>query len=461
MHPELNCTDTGRQGMTSCSWGQDERSCPWLVVARRSCCKELRNRKPLYSPENIMRTNRYNKLTVELCEYAVIEYFRHKWTRHDNLEFIEKVVGIPRQQMELAVTSDYRSDLVGEAIEGVGLFLYGIAFDLIYDGIEPEDFMEEVTVSRRKDGATGKERDIATLCIMHQLLEHLVKIMLEPLLDARITQVQHASIPGRGQTSMKGQIHHYLAAGSIDTEVAAKTDVVHAYENTMYSLCIQIVKMESPRAKEAIALLEYLAKLAPGGHLIIGGYLDAWLFNLVASYAIRFMQNQGRQRREKFTKDISKVSAYMDDFVILAKTKSGIERVVRKTRRFMNEHLGLDIVMKVEPVSTTRLVDAAGYQIGKNHCIIRRTNWKRIRKVLIRAAQQMKDIGTLRIEVARKVISYNGYFQQTNSYKLQEKYEVAKLMRMARRVVRFHGWLYRRRRKERNNALRIAVNAAA
>lgn len=409
-----------------------------------------------------MRTNRYRPLTLQLCEWAAIEYFQHKWTRFENLRFIEKVVGIPQNQLELAVTSDYRANLVGEAIEGVGLFLYGIAEDLIHYGIEPDDFMEEAKVERRRDGATGKERDIATLCITHQLLEHLCKLMIEPLLHARITQTQHASIPCRGQISMKNQIHRSIVSGKVDTEFFAKTDVVHAYQNTMYELCIRIVRTESPRARDAIILMEYLAKLAPGGHLIIGGYLDAWLFNLVASYAIRFMEEQGRTRRGKFLPDISGVKAYMDDFVITAKTKSGIERCVKKTKVFMREHLGLDIVMKVEPCRTEgKLIDAAGYQIGKDHCIIRKTTWKRIRRTLIDAAKQIRNIGTLRIRTARKIISYNGYFQQTNSYKLQEKYEVAKLMRMARRVVRFHGWLYRRRRKERNNALLIAVNAAA
>lgn len=405
-----------------------------------------------------MRTNRYRPLTLKLCEWAAIEYLQHKWSRHDTLDFIEKVVGIPRDEMELAVTSDCRTYLVGEAIEGIGLFLYEIATELIENGKEPDDFMEPVTVSKRKDGATGKERDIATLCITHQLLEHLCKVMLEPLFNARILQVQHASIPGRGQVQMKSQIHTYLASGKLDTDVQAKADTVHAYENTKYDLCLMLVKKEAPRAHDAIILLEYLGTLAPGGHLIIGGYLDAWLFNFVASYALRFMIRSGRTRRGKFISDITRVSAYMDDFVILAKTKSGIERCMRATQKYMRETLGLEIVLKVEPTSTQHLVDAAGYQIGKDVVIIRKTIWKRIRRVLLRAYEQLKRTGTLRIKVARKIISYNGYFHQTNSQKLQKEYHTAELMRMARRVVRFHAYLHRKRRKERNNALQNSVN---
>lgn len=395
---------------------------------------------------------------MEICEWAAIEYLQHKWKRRDTLEFIEKVVGIPRDEMELAVESDRRGYLVGEAIEGIGLFLYEIATELTEYGNEPDDFMEPVVVSKRKDGSTGKERDIATLCITHQLLEHLCKLMLEPLFKARIMQTQHASIPGRGQTSMKRQIHGYLRSGKIDTDWQAKADTVHAYQNTMYDLCIKLVTMESTRAHDAIVLLKYLGKLAPGGHLIIGGYLDAWLFNFVASYALRFMISSGRTRRGRFIHDITRVPAYMDDFVILAKTKSGIERCLRATQRYMRDVLGLEIILKVEPTSTEHLVDAAGFQIGKDVVIIRKMIWKNIRRVFLRAYEQLKSTGTLRIKVARKIISYNGYFRQTNSQKLQVKYHVAELMRMARRVVRFHAYLYRKRRKERNNALQISVN---
>lgn len=57
--------------------------------------------------------------------------------------------------------------------------------------------------------------------------------------------------------------------------------------------------MEIPKARYAIGLLKYLKSVAPGGHLIIGGYLDAWLFNFAMSYAIRYLYTLGSTRRGK------------------------------------------------------------------------------------------------------------------------------------------------------------------
>ena len=408
-----------------------------------------------------MRTNRFQAVDQDLCEYAVIKCFCHKWLRNDILRFIEKTAGIPKEQMILAVATDYRPYLVGEAIESVGTFLYQVVTEL-FDGNaeEIDDHMVPVRVDQRIDGITRKMRDVATLCIMHQLLEHLAKLMLEPLLKARIKQTQHASIQGRGQTSMKNQIARYLMADSIDSNEFAKTDVKGAYKHTKYSVVIRIIEGEIPRGRNVITLIKYLARWAPGGHLIIGGYLDAWLFNFVASYALRFLEASGRMRRGRFIKDVSKVSAYMDDFVVIAKTKSGLKRAIRETSEWMKREMELELVVKVPPTKTT-LIDAAGYQIGRDRTVIRKVIWKRVRRACLRAWTMFQKTGKLRVWMARKIIAYNGYFRQTNSRSAQKAYHVAELVRIAKRAVRFHAWLANQKRKEKYDALLSRVNGKA
>jgi hypothetical protein len=43
----------------------------------------------------------------------------------------------------------------------------------------------------------------------------------------------------------------------------------------MYADVIAVLKKEIPSARQLIAVMEYLGTIAPDGHLIIGGYLDA------------------------------------------------------------------------------------------------------------------------------------------------------------------------------------------
>lgn len=119
---------------------------------------------------------RYKKLSRQLCEQAVVECFKGKWRRNDVLTFIEKYAGIPRDDIKI-------DDLSGSwkykngAVEAIGLAMLGIVEDLVDHGIEPDD-MEPVTIRQRPDGMTGKIRGIALLCIMHQLIGHITKLMI-------------------------------------------------------------------------------------------------------------------------------------------------------------------------------------------------------------------------------------------------------------------------------------------
>ena len=143
-----------------------------------------RNRKPLHtsSKNKMAHKKRYTKLSRQLCEQAVVECFKGKWRRNDVLTFIEKYAGIPRDDIkidDLSGSWKYKN----EAVEAIGLAMLGIVEDLVDHGIEPDD-MEPVTIRQRPDGMTGKIRDIALLCIMHQLIGHITKLMIEPLIQA-------------------------------------------------------------------------------------------------------------------------------------------------------------------------------------------------------------------------------------------------------------------------------------
>lgn len=414
---------------------------------------------------------RYKKLSRQLCEQAVVECFKGKWRRNDVLTFIEKYAGIPRDDIKI-------DDLSGswkhknEAVEAIGLVMLGIVEDLVDHGIEPDD-MEPVTIRQRPDGMTGKIRDIALLCIMHQLIGHITKLMIEPLIQARLLPTQHASIPGHGQTMLKDQMLRYFLKESLGIEYVRKTDVVHAYASLQYDVCIDPVMMEIPKARYAIGLLKYLKSVAPGGHLIIGGYLDAWLFNFAMSYAIRYMYTLGSTRRGKKIPYVIRCGTFMDDFSIGSGSIKGEQRAVKALDKWMTKNQHLQIkettgIIKLLPIEEEKrrrnlprpgqrgvpMLDMAGYRISRTHITIRRRVFKRARRQLIRGYRELKRDGTLRRERAQKIISYNSYIEQSDSFHLQERYHTEELLQMAHRVNGFYGQLeYQKRMEELHDLL--------
>jgi hypothetical protein len=349
---------------------------------------------------------RYKKLSRQLCEQAVVECFKGKWRRNDVLTFIEKYAGIPRDDIkidDLSGSWKYKN----EAVEAIGLAMLGIVEDLVDHGIEPDD-MEPVTIRQRPDGMTGKIRDIALLCIMHQLIGHITKLM-----------------------------------------------------------------MEIPKARYAIGLLKYLKSVAPGGHLIIGGYLDAWLFNFAMSYAIRYLYTLGSTRRGKKIPYVIRCGTFMDDFSIGSGSIKGEQRAVKALDKWMTKNQHLQIkettgIIKLLPIEEEKrrrnlprpgqrgvpMLDMAGYRISRTHITIRRRVFKRARRQLIRGYRELKRDGTLRRERAQKIISYNSYIEQSDSFHLQERYHTEELLQVAHRVNGFYGQLeYQKRMEELHDLL--------
>lgn len=412
---------------------------------------------------------RFRRFDHQLYCEAVREAFKDgKWYRNDVLTFIEKYAGIPRAEIQLTyLTHDMGPRL--EAEESIALYLEEVV-DGILRGEDPED-MEAVKVRQRRDGMTGKMRDIALLCILHQLLGHVAKLGLDPLLHARITHTQHASIPGRGQTSLKKQVHKYLRKESLGIRYAVKTDVKHAYATTMYAALIEIIRKEIPKAKDLIKLLEYLGRIAPGGHLIIGGYLDAWLFNFAMSYAIRYIQTVGQKRRDKFNPFVIRCVAFMDDFLLLGRSAKGLKRAAKALDSWMSKNLHLSIristgIIRILPIRKEKrrrklkgarhgcpVADMAGFKICRTHVMIRRRVFIRARREFLRAMAELKAMGTLHRSRAFAVISYYSFIVQTDSAWMAEKYHAAELVRMAAKVVGFYTRLEDKKRKEKLYAL--------
>lgn len=418
-----------------------------------------------------MHSKRYKKLTLELCEQAVEDCFKGKWRRNDVLTFIEKYTGIPRVDIKIDDLSGSKK-FKNEAIEASGIALMQIIEDIVDNGEEPED-LSPVEIRQRPDGMTGKIRDIALLSIVHQLLGHATKLMIEPTIQARMLPTQHASIPNRGQTLLKDQVKRYLLKESLGIEYMKKTDVVHAYASLQYSVCIGLIKKEIPKAKYAIGLMEYLATVAPGGHLIIGGYLDAWLFNFAMSYAIRYLYTLGSVRRGKKIPYVIRCDTFMDDFALLYGSIKGEQRAVKALNKWFIKEQQVELkettgIMKLLPIEEEKrrrnlpkkaqrgvpMLDMAGYRISRTHVTIRRRVFKRTRRQLIRAYREWKRDGTLRRERAQKLISYNSYITQSDSYHLKELYHVDELMRVAHKVNSFYGWLEHQERMVELNALR-------
>lgn len=410
----------------------------------------------------------YNRYTHDLAWLAVDKCFQDKWRRNDVLSFIEEWAGVDRRRLW---KDELENSIVtrNEVRESLAYVLDDVVAD-IQRGRYPD--LDPVSIRPRPDGMTGKIRNIAYLCIMHQLLGHVAKLGLDPLLHARILPTQHASLPGHGQTGLVRQTQRYLRSSRLGIACYQKTDCTNAYGSLQYKRVIALIRREIPSAKWLLKLLDFLATMAPGGHLIIGGYLDAWLFNLAMSYAIRDTLSQGKTRRGKFLPYVERIESFMDDFALLGRTPTGLRRALQYLTRWMQERLSMAVrattgiirwlssvdehARRHAPRPAARGcpgLDMAGYRICRTHITMRRRVVKRVIRAFARARSAVQA-GHLPIQRAGSLIARNGPVHFIDSHCFDQKYDVARLVRAAKRL---RAWWQRRQGRKRKERLIHAV----
>ena len=393
---------------------------------------------------------RYNGINHSLCVHAVLDAYDKKWSRKAFLRDAGKYGGVSR--IELA--RDELEGSIGAKIavaEGVACEME-TRLDEVKSGFAADLDLEPVRLRTRKDGISGKVRTIASCSPMHQCFGHLLVLALMPTLHARILPCQHASIPGHGQTACKRQIERALRRKKLGIRHAQKTDVHHAYASTSAQVVMETVTGLIPSAKEILLLLRLLLEMNPDGGLLIGGYPDAWLFNLIYSFALREMQKMRKSRRGASKPLVTAVVDYMDDAALMGPRKADVRSAVRKSGRWVEGELGLRVKSGDEVTWMTADaekrrrhaatpggrgcpgLDMAGFVVHRTYTTIRPAIYRRARRQFLRAARNVETGGTMPVFRARKLIAYNGFFNQSDSRHARKVLDVDRLLAFAKAV---------------------------
>lgn len=413
----------------------------------------------------------FRSRTHELSYLAIQGCFKNKWRRNDVLTDIEEWTGYSRfeiWQTELE-NPEHMTGLKYEIMDE-----RAFALDDMMDAIEngEEIDLDAVTTRSKRDGTTGKIRDIAYLCIRHQLLDHIVTLGMEPLLNARFLPCQHASLQGRGPSKLARQVRRVLNRKA-GIHYAIKTDCSKAYASTRYRIIRNILKIEIPRARWIHRAMAVLEKNAPGGHLIIGGYLDARLFNFVMSYALRYVLSLYKSRRENKIPLVIAMGNYMDDCVFFSSSATSLAQAVRKYTAYMEEQYKIKArpttgILRLWTVEEEKehkrrerpaergcpMIDIGGFRICRSHITIRTRNAVKAIRCLDRAWREYKATGTLKHQRANSIISRNSFAAQTDSFTLAKKHNLAKLLKVAKRI---HAYWERERNRRRKGRLKYVL----
>ncbi|BCZ28371.1 hypothetical protein EUBC25_24580 [Claveliimonas bilis] len=311
---------------------------------------------------------------------------------------------------------------------------------------------------KRRDGLTNKMRDICQESPDQQIMEYMAVEALMPMFKAKLLKHQYGSIPTRGQVGGKRQIERLLRRkypGKVD---AVKCDAEKAYPSITVECSMKLLRRDIGKNKILQWFLGALMENYPGGHLCIGGYLPAWLFNYVMSYVLRYLLSLENTRRGVKTKMIQAVVCFADDFTMFGHF-SQIRKAIRKASKWSRSTLGLKIKnawqiyhlttfeaekeQKKRRVEGSRKrtcgVDMMGFVTYRTYTIIRGRIFRRIRRQILRAAEDLEKLGYIPWWRACKLSAYKGWLKHSDSEKFAKKYHVNEIFRKAAQSVSLHG----------------------
>lgn len=353
-----------------------------------------------------------------LISRAVYACLDKKYKRNDVIRYFSQVSGLTENQIK------YIYSRYGKKV------LYPIT-EIIISELQEEIIRESVSFPEiwyrdKVDGSSGKIRRIGIQNIKQQLYDYIAVEGMKPLLK-RIGEYQYASIPGRGTTKGKQVISRWIK--DRNTRYFVKMDVKKCFESIDHILLIEFLKKHM-KNKKLIWLIETLINSFERG-LSIGSYLSQYLCNLYMSNLYHHvMEDLYKTRRGKRTNLVRHCLIYMDDILLIGSRKRDMEIAVKKIVQKADE-MGLAIKRNWQIKSIDEVpIDMMGFKIYRTHTEIRGRIFLRVRRSFRMARKR------LTFRIAEKCISYYGYLKHTDSRKIQKKWNVNKIIKKCKGVIR-------------------------
>lgn len=344
--------------------------------------------------------------TPAFVRKAIDHYLQGKTSRRDVTRFLE-----------------HHPDLDGLAVKLAGQIGTG-GFD-----------HPRIRYFNRIEPISGKHRVIGREAVEQQILDHVAVIALMPLFEAKIGRWQTASIPDRGTNDARRAIRKWIREPS--SKVFIKLDVHKCYPS-IDRTTLKAMLFRDVGDMTLLRLVFHLIDSYDGDNgLNIGSYLSQYLANYYLSAIWHFCEHgltKTRCHRDGTTTQrrlVTHVLFYMDDILLLGKSKRDLSIAARRITAFAHDRLKLDMHPEwnvkhvgIEPI------DMVGYTFRPGRTNIRPGIFLRAGRTFARFRRHPRNL-----TLARRCASYYGYFIHSDSTLVRRRRQVDETMRMAKRTL--------------------------
>lgn len=249
-----------------------------------------------------------------------------------------------------------------------------------------------------------KVRDIGIECVKQQVCGYVVDLAIEDLMRAKMGFWQVAA-KGKSQFRAARAARRWLRR----CKYHGHLDVRKCYDSIKCSVVMRVLR-KYVRNDVVLGICKAIMDSYPDGHLMIGSYFSMRMAQLIMSFAYHYIEQLGKVRRRRFRALVSHQIVYADDMWLFSNDKRDLEAAIRKLERYMLSEFGLEIKpWKVCVSGEDEPADIAGAVTRPERVTVRSTTFLRGRRALMRFRRKPTSLN-----LARRLLSYFGWFKNTN-----------------------------------------------
>lgn len=300
----------------------------------------------------------------------------------------------------------------------------------IYRLLETETYVPTVPKKIHiHDKSSGKERDIKVVPFYPDgIVQQLAVDVMHDILMRGMYHWSCASIPGRGNAHAEKYVKRALKEDRKRTKYCGKFDIHHYYPSINRRRIIDALRRKI-KDERFLGLVKMIIDSDPDPGLSIGFYINQWLANFYL------------EPLDHFICTLDGVEYYvrnMDDIVIMGPNKKKLHRARAAISRYLEIMLGLELKSnwQIFPVDS-RGIDFVGLRFFHTHTILRRRNFKKLRRNVRAAWKFIRTRRRIPFHVAAGLMSRAGQLKHCNGASVYRRYIApigeARLKRIIRR----------------------------
>lgn len=275
---------------------------------------------------------------------------------------------------------------------------------------------EQFTPSRytEKTINDGKERHLKIAPLFpDRIVHHCLVDVLEEHVQKLFIANTYACVRGRGIHKCLQDLNRALQRDKRGTRYCLKIDIRHYYDNISHEVLKSIIA-KSVGDKRLLRLIYLIIDSTEGNGIPIGFLTSQYFANW---YLTPF---------DHWIKEVVRVRyyyRYMDDIVILGRTKTELHELLEVMRKYLDEELGLEIKpnWQVFPVDA-RSIDFVGYKSNHYNILARASILKRYWRKLHKLQRKAKERGKCFTfeQAVQELASHYGWLQHCTNEHFEE-----------------------------------------